>query len=52
MTTTEIKALTDDQIAKAIAEIGDHPLAERFVREQQTRNGVVFPTYDEYRVTA
>jgi len=37
MTANEIARLTDAQIEKAIAEIGDHPFAERFVREQSRR---------------
>lgn len=52
MTPTEVAALTDAQLAKVIADIGDHPFAERFVREQQERAGRVFPTFNEYRVTA
>ncbi len=37
MTTADIKSLTDAQLAKVIADIGDHPFAERFVREQRNR---------------
>jgi hypothetical protein len=37
MTEAQIMALTDKQIAQAIADIGDHPFAERFVREQRRR---------------
>lgn len=37
MTPAEVKALTDAQLEKAIADIGDHPFGERFQRELATR---------------
>ena len=37
MTTAEIKSLTTQQITDMIAAIGDHPFAERFVRELAAR---------------
>ena len=32
-----LKALTVEQLRKAIDDIGNHPLAERFVRELRSR---------------
>lgn len=40
MTPTEIKALTDEQLEKAIADIGDHPFVERFQEEYWNRQAI------------
>lgn len=40
MTRKEIKKLTKGQIMQAIADIGDHPLAERFIDELNSRKAV------------